>query len=291
MSGGVAVRANLLCVTWSAAQGHVFLFDLEARQRVSAWPMPRVAQGYSDAAGVAMDEHFHLYVADPHNDRVCHFSVFGRHLGDLGLPVPATGDVARDRPGVLDRPHAIALGPESVYVACGDRPRRRGVQRFSRSGEVQRPLPSGGDVEAVFGAPRAVFADGEGILVADTLHGSIQRFRRDGTFVARIACGLEGSLARPTAVLRLAGGSVLFADRGDEPGIRAVRPDGARLAIAEAMSAQCVDPIAFAVDEQGRIYVLDRGGERVQRFGPDLVFDCVVVDLAEHLDDYEPGVP
>ena len=56
MSGGVAVRGNLLCVTWSAAQGHVFLFDLGARQRVSAWSMPAGERGYSDAAGVAMDD-------------------------------------------------------------------------------------------------------------------------------------------------------------------------------------------------------------------------------------------
>jgi hypothetical protein len=288
MAGGVAVRANLLCVAWSAAQGHVFLFDLEAKQRLSSWTLPRGPQGYSDAAGVAIDEHFHLYVADPHNDRVCVFSAFGRHLGDLGQPAPGSGDAARDRPGVLDRPHAVARFDAGLLVACGDRPRRRGVQRLSRSGEVQKPLASGGDVEAVFGAPRGLWIDGEGILVADTLHGRIQRFRRDGTFVAHVPCGPAGSLARPIAVLRRPGGGILWIDRGDQSGLGLLRPDGAPLPHAEAMAARCDDPLALAADERGRIYVLDRGGERVQRFGPDLVFDTVVVDLAEHLDDYEP---
>src|SRR5690242_1176643 len=103
MAGGVAVRGNLLCVTWSAARGHVFLFDVEAQQRVSAWTLPVGPSGYSDAAGVAMDEHYHLFVADPHNDRVRHFNAFGRLLADFGSPPPGSGDAARDRPGVLDR--------------------------------------------------------------------------------------------------------------------------------------------------------------------------------------------
>ena len=290
MTGGVAVRANLLCVTWSAARGHVFLFDLEAKQRVSAWTVPAGARGYSDAAGVAMDEHFHLFVADPHNDRVCHFSVFGRHLADLGLPAPEVGDVARDRPGVLDRPHAVALVGDTVLVGAGDQSRRHGLQRFTRAGEVLRPLWSGGDVEATFGAPRSVWADAEGVLVADTLHGRIQRFRADGTFVSHTPCAPAGALARPIAVQRLPGGTMLVADCGDEAGIRALQPDGTRLPLAADVHAHCEDPVAFGLDGQGRLYVLDRGGERVQRFHRDLQFDQIVVDLREHL-DVQAGAP
>lgn len=291
MSGGIAVRANLLCVTWSAARGHVFLFDLEARQRMSTWTLPPGARGYCDAAGVAMDEHFHLFVADPHNDRVCHFSAFGRHLGDLGLPAPALGDSGRDRRGVLDRPHAVALLGDTVLVGSGDRPRRRAVQRFSRAGEVQRPLDSLGSAEATFGAPRAIWADAAGILVADTLAGRIQRFRPDGTFVCQLPCASAGATARPAAVMALPAGAVLVGDRGDEPGVRALGPDGAPLSIAAAVHERCEDAIAFASDKQGRVYVLDRAGERVQRFRSDLTFDQVVVDLREHLDDFPPALP
>jgi hypothetical protein len=290
MTGGVAVRGNLLCVTWSAAQGHVFLFDVEARQRVSAWVLPPSPQGFSDAAGVVMDAHFHLYVADPHNGVVRHFSAFGRQLGDFGSPAPGTGDQARDRPGVLDRPHAVALLGGDLLVAMGDQPRRRGVQRFAADGSVRRPLASGGDVEAEFGAPRAVATDGENILVADTLRGRIQRFRRDGTFVAHVPVGAPGALARPVAVVRH-GAGVLVIDRGDEPGLRSLTWEGVRTPAAAALQAQCHEPVALAVDERGRVYVLDRSGERVQRFRADLEFDAVVVDLAEHLDDWTPATP
>ncbi len=285
---GVAVRANLLCVTWSAARGHVFLFDLESRRPMSRWVMPACERGWSDAAGVAMDAHFHIFVADPHNGRVRHFSAFGRHLGDLGFASPNVGDAVQDRPGVLDRPHSVALVDDVVLVGCGDRARRRGVQRFARNGSVLRPLASGGDVEATFGAPRGIHVDEAGIWVADTLRGRLQRFRRDGTFVAHVPLERGGVAARPVAVLRLRDGGFLVVDRGDDPGIFALDELGAPTNVARSMACRVTDPVTLAADERGRIYVLDRGGERVVRFGRDLAFDGVVVDLEEHLDDYEP---
>jgi len=177
----------------------------------------------------------------------------------------------RDRPGVLDRPHGVALLGDTVLVACGDRPRRRGLQRFARSGTPLRPLLSGGDPEAAFGAPRAVWADADGVLVADTLHGRIQRFRADGTFVSHLQCTRSGSLARPVALLRVRGGEVLVVDAGDEPGVHLLGLEGQRR------------PAAALV---GRVYVLDHGGERVVRFAADLTFEQVLVDLREHLDDF-----
>jgi hypothetical protein len=289
MSGGVAVRANLLCVTWSAAQGHVFLFDLEARQRVSTWTMPPSSKGFSDAAGVAMDEHFHLFVADPHNQRVRHFSVFGRHLGDLGRSPRSTGDVSRDRQGVLDQPHSVAVVGRTVVVGNGDRPRRNGVQRFDLSGSTLSPLHSCGDVEGSFGAPQSVWADTAGVLVADTLNGRVQRFRRDGTFLAEVPCAARGVLSRPIAVARRPDGSILVIDRGDDPGFRLFAADGRPLPVPESLVDNCLDAMALGSDQRGRLYVLDRHGERVQRFALDLTFDDVIVDLAEHLDDYEPS--
>ncbi|MCA8975679.1 MAG: hypothetical protein KDC98_13235 [Planctomycetes bacterium] len=289
MSGGVAVRANLLCVTWSAALGHVFLYDVEARQRVSAWTLPPCEKGFSDAAGVAMDEHFHLFVADPHNERVRHFSVFGRHLGDLGRSAPGSGDAGRDRPGVLDRPHAVAVRGDTVFVASGDQPRRHAVQRFRRSGQVATALYSCGDVEQRFAAPRALWVDAAGILVADTLRGRVQRFRGDGTFVAAVSCGDDERLARPVAVVRRVDGSMIVVDRGDEPGVALFAADGRRRVVPADLVQRCEHVIAMTADERGRLYVLDRHGERVLRFRADLGFDQVIVDLAEHAFDYEPG--
>ncbi|MHC5065069.1 MAG: hypothetical protein ACYTG5_13975 [Planctomycetota bacterium] len=41
------------------------------------------------------------------------------------------------------------------------------------------------------------------------------------------------------------------------------------------------DPCDLAVDTSGKIYILDRSCERVQRLHPDLSLDELVVDLAE----------
>ncbi len=289
MAGGIAVRGNLLTVTWSAARGHVFLFDLEAQQRVSTWVLPVGPTGYSDAAGVAMDEHYHLFVADPHNNRVCHFNPFGRHLGNFGEAVPASGDAARDRSGVLDRPQAVAWRGDVIYVAGGEQPRRRAVQRFTRRGTWLRPLASRGDAEAKFGAPRGLWAEADGLLVADTLRGTIQRFRGDGTFLSELQCSPGKSVSRPIAVMRQVAGGYLFIDRGDEAGLRALGADGAPRALPDDVREHCFDPIALTEDRTGRVLVLDRGGERVVRFSPTMTFERVVVDLEEHLSDAPHG--
>lgn len=288
MSGGVAVRANLLCVTWSSAQGHVFLFDLEAGVRLSQWTMPAAPGGWSDAAGVVIDEHFSVYVADPHQDRVRCFSAFGRHLADFGRSAVGDGDAARDRLGVLHQPRAVALVGDDLLVVHGELPRRLAVQRFARDGRPGKALACLGDPDAKFAGPQGVATDAGGIYVADTGAGRIQRFRPDGRFVAAVRCGEVGEAARPVAVWPRQGGKELVAiDRGDRPGVFVVDLSGRRRGVPE-MAERLQQPVALAGDAAGRIYVLDRGGERVVRFAPDLRFDAELVDLVEFLDDYQP---
>ena len=53
----------------------------------------------------------------------------------------------------------------------------------------------------------------------------------------------------------------------------------------EDLAKRVENPLATARDESGRIYVLDRDGERVLRFGPNLDFEAVIVDLEEVLHD------
>lgn len=266
----------------------MFLFDLEAGVRLSQWTMPAAPGGWSDAAGVAIDEHFSVYVADPHQDRVRCFSAFGRHLADFGASPVGGGDAGRDRQGVLHQPRAVALCGDDLLVVQGDLPRRRAVQRFARSGAVGRPLAALGDPAAKFVLPQAIAADASGIYVAETGAGRIQRFTAAGRFVAAVACGEPGEASRPLAVLPWRGGQALLAiDRGDRPGVFAVDLAGRRRTVP-AIAERVAHPVALAGDAVGRIYVLDRGGERVVRFAADGRFEAELVDLAEYLDDYQP---
>jgi hypothetical protein len=291
MYGGLAVRANLLCVTWSSGRGRVLLFDLDARELLSQWTIQAPPAGYSDASSVAMDEHFHLFIADTTNNRVRHYSAFGRHLADIGLPPGEQGQAHRDRPGVLDRPHAVAVFDDTLYVACGERPQRRSLQRFWRDGRVQKPLLPQGDSDGLFGAPRGVWVDAAGVLLADTLHGQLLRFRHNGVFVAAApTASSPRAMSRPHALLRLADGSVLFVEAGDEPGLRSLSKALQPRALPGDLAERVQQPVAFAVDDQQRLYVLDHHGDRVQRFCGDGRFDATVVELPEYLDGAAPEV-
>ncbi|MGC6487026.1 MAG: hypothetical protein ACON4Z_05245 [Planctomycetota bacterium] len=289
MIGGLAVRNNLLCVTWSAGRGHVFLFDLDARERMSSWTTPVGASGFSDAAGVAVDARFRLFVADPQNHCVRRYNAFGQHLGDVGLRPPASGDRGRDNLGVLDRPHAVACHGDRVWVALGERPRRRGVQCFDVHGNALQALAARGEAGERWGAPRGIHCDAHGLVVADTLRGRLQLFGPGGGFVQeRALCGDGSRTHRPTSLVRLPDRSLVVVDQvGDEAALIGLRRDGSPMAMGPLASV-CSDPVAVAVADSGELFVLDRGGERVLRcrsVGADVE---VVVDLAEHAFD-APG--
>ena len=137
-----------------------------------------------------------------------------------------------------------------------------------------------GDAEGRFGAPRGIAVDDANVWVADTMHGVVQRFRLDGRFVCEIpTAGRHDEASRPVAVQPLANGELLVADAGDHHGLRRVCENGRVVTVCEDVELD--EPNDLAVDRHGRIYVLDRHGERVTRFTPDLGFDERIVDLAE----------
>jgi hypothetical protein len=83
---------------------------------------------------------------------------------------------------------------------------------------------------------------------------------------------------------------VLVIDAGDQPAVLAFATDGKPMPAGD-LAARIEHGVALTADEQGRIYVLDRHGERVQRFHPDLTFDSVLVDLAEYIDGFANPAP
>jgi len=276
MGGGIAVRGNLLAVAFSAAKGHVVLVDVEARTRVASWRLPDGAAGWSDAAAVAMDERYHVFVADAHNDRVLEYAPFGRFVRAYGDAPPDAGDAGRDRPGVLDKPHAVAVRGDQIYVACGEQARRRGLQRFSRQGTLLRPLPCRGDADAKYGAPRGLWADADGVVVADTLRGELLEYRGDSTYLRAVATAPAGG-ARPIAVARDAAGDLWFVAEG---AVRRLSKTGVARPVPPAVQAEVRDAVALALDAAGRLYVLDWHGERVVRFAADGANQGVWFDAA-----------
>lgn len=278
--GGIAIAKNLLCLAYSDVRGKVFLIDLDERRPVSFWEFGPADGGYADAGGVAMAPDFAIYVADTRNDVVRRFTPFGKEIGAVGMaPTRGPGAASRDRIGFLDRPRSVAVHDNIVYVTCGERELRRGVQRFEREGASLKPLAACGEVTAQFGAPRGIHADDRGILVADTLHGAVQRFDRAGRFIGQIETAMApGESSRPVAVTRLVDGDILIADHGDFRGLARFGIDGRRRPVPDIALD---NPTDLALDDRGRIYVLDRDGDRVRRLNSDLRVEVQVVDLAE----------
>jgi len=284
--GGIAILRNLLCVAHGEAHGQVFLVDLDERRVISRIVVKDDEHEFTDAEGVAMDTSCSVYVADTRNDLVRRFTAFGREVGRYGQRVDrGPGTVERDRVGVLDRPRAVAVHRGVLWVACGERKLVRAVQGFDlQSGKPLGSLRAFGEVDRRFGAPRGLWVDDTGVLVADTLHGVIQRFVHDGRYVGEIPLRRDQDLAaRPVAVLRLQNGDVLFADSGDRGGLARVSLSGVRQPLPALPADTFLEPSALASDAAGRVYVLDRHGERVQRLAPDLGYEGVVVDLREVL--------
>ena len=151
-------------------------------------------------------------------------------------------------------------------------------------GEVLPPPRAFGESDARFGAPRGICAEAGGIWVADTQHGVVQRFRRDGSFVARIAtAGTHGAENRPIAVLPQRLGTseepaLLVAD-ARRTRLRVVLPSGRQSALRRTMNSS--NRALWRRDAGGRIHVFDRHGERVVRLTADLRVDRIVVDLLE----------
>jgi hypothetical protein len=170
-----------------------------------------------------------------------------------------------------------------VFVACGERWLVRGVQCFRRDGGLLPPLRSFGEADGRFGAPRGIAATRAGVFVADTLHGVVQRFRLHGPYVGRvITARTPEEVSRPVAVVPIRDGEeLLVVDSGDEPGVRRFSIDGRVLPFDPPAGLVLEEPSGLAVDEAGRVYLLDRHGERVQRLRADLSFEKVVIDLAE----------
>lgn len=281
MSGGIAVERNILCIAHGEAHGQILLVDLSDGRLVSRFRFSGRDGDFADAAAVALDTNFAVFVADTRNDLVRRFTALGREVGQFGRAVDrGPGAVERDRVGTLDRPRAVAVHDGQLWVAGGDRKLIRGLQRFDiATGEALGYVRSLGEEDRRYGAPRGLCVDAEGVLLADTLHGLVQRFTADARFVGFVRTAADpADTSRPVAVLRLAGGDLLVADQGDRGGVFRVGLAGERRA---GPDGRFEDPTALARDGRGNIYVLDRHGERVHRLAPDLRYLGVVVDLAE----------
>ncbi|GAW93590.1 6-bladed beta-propeller [Calderihabitans maritimus] len=209
--------------------------------------------------GLAFTPEGELLVSDPANERVSIYSRKGHFLKTL---VSGGNDLGLIRPGGLtvkgDVIYISDLWGHQIVVVDGQ---GKLVRRIGRPGS------GGGELRY----PQSVAIDDQGRLwVADAGNNRIQVFDKEGNFLFMI--GGENSpvsfgLLRGIAIDNLQ--RVLIADSINST-IRVFDPEGKELFSFGGYGeeeTQFIYPIGLAVGEDGKIYVADRGNQRVQVWG------------------------
>ncbi len=138
------------------------------------------------------------------------------YVADAGLgqvvQVAADGRCARWGRGLLDRPSALALLGDRLYVAD---PPRHTVEVFALDGRRVAGFGARGDGDDGFNFPTGLAAAADGtLLVVDSLNFKVKRFSPDGTLLASFGEPGEGPglFIRPKGVTSDAAGSIIVTD-------------------------------------------------------------------------------
>jgi sugar lactone lactonase YvrE len=263
LPGAIAIHDGVLLLGRARARGGFLVLDPTRERPDRRIPL---ADPEVEVEGLAVDASCNLFVADPRENSVRRFTLFGQEVGRFGLPGPGI-----DRKGYLDAPQACVLDEDgNLYVAGGRGPLVHGVQKFAPDGRCLGTLRSFGEPNERFGSPRGLAVGGDRVFVADTRAGCVQVFTTAGVFVSMFSTATApGELSMPCAVALRRDGTLLVAQVGEEPCVKAFSGNGECLRVfveGGNEEGRTEDPVDLACDAAGNLFVLDRGGERLQRF-------------------------
>ena len=239
---------------------------------------------------LALDSNQNVYIADEWLNRISIFDRDGEFLDKWG--VTGSGD------GEINKPSGIRFDNEdNLYLVDSANNR---VQKFTKDGMFLGKWGDEGSGEGQFKLPWGLAIDLKGdVYVADWRNDRIQKFTADGHFLA--AFGSSGSgmgeFNRPTGVAVDKDGDIYVADwRNDR--VQVLTPDGRHITTftgdagiskwgQEKLEAnpdmirqrslvrdfeperRFLRPKALAIDDDGRIVVVDSNRNRLQVYRKD----------------------
>ncbi len=237
---------------------------------------------------IALDQQGNAYVADEWLNRISVFTKDGDWIGKWGTPG------ARD--GELNRPSGLAFGAHDHLYLVDSRNNR--VQIFTKEGKFVSAWGGSGSGDGEFNLPWGIAIDQHGdVYVADWRNDRLQKFTPDGRFLLKFGTSGQGDgeLNRPTGVAvdqegmiyvtdfrndrlqvfdaeghfltKLAGEATLSKWARERLEIDPIMLKGRELAhnLAER-EKPFQGPIAVAVDEENRVFVVESTRHRLQVF-------------------------
>jgi DNA-binding beta-propeller fold protein YncE len=249
-----------------------------AHQLIATWGSTGSAAGqFLLPAGIAVDSSDNVYVVDRLNSRVQKFSSDGTFISQWGINGSATGQ--------FYSPTDVAISSSGyVYVTDGLNNR---VQKFDLGGNFILQWGSLGTGNGQFNMTSGVALDNQGnVYIADAQNYRIQKFTADGVFEA--AWGEYGSgngqFHSPVDCALDSLGHIYVTDTfllnmGNNR-IQVFTSDGTYLSQFGSSgngNGQFSSPWRLAFDNNGNLYVVEMGNNRVQKFNPTYTAPTVSV--------------
>jgi sugar lactone lactonase YvrE len=244
------------------SQGHLIVAHRGARPILVYDPAGKLIQMFGDneiaaVHGLRVDAEDNIWVTDYKNHTVIKYSPAGKVLLVLGKR-----DVAGNDATTFNRATDVAFAPNGdVFISDGYGNNR--VVKFKKDGKYVKAWGVKGKEEGQLRLPHSVQFDAKGLLhVGDRENDRVQVFDQEGAFVrsyggfapygmciaADQTLFVADGRANKCLHMNLSGKLLSeFGGKGSEPG-------------------QFNLPHCLAVDRQGRVYVGEVGGQRLQRF-------------------------
>ena len=270
MFGGLAIHNDQLFVSHGFGRGTVTAFDPRTLERKLEFEVRDSKRRRCVAGGIGVGPTYSIHVADPFGRAVRVFSIFGKALARIGVPVDGDLPVAPDRRGLLAEPCAVVVDDRGhVYVASAGGPRLHAVQRFTAEGRFLGSYRAFGVAGEAFNSARALALSKQHLFVADAGNGAVHVFQRGGAFRQVFSTATRhGERSFPVSLALCGVDGLLVLDRGDTHALR--RFTRAGNFVGDALAGVPIDaPIAVAAGERGEIALLDLDGERLRAFTPD----------------------
>jgi DNA-binding beta-propeller fold protein YncE len=277
---GVAVDPTGRLLVSDTVDNRIEVFSAESYAFSEQWSLtPGVVSsagvapstGLASPAGIAVDPHGPVYVADEGNSRIVRLWGEGAYLGLLGGP----GDVGGAGLAGAD---AVAVGGQFDQTYVADTAHNR-VLVYSPEGALMAKFGAGegdgaaGSGPGAFNHPEGLaLAPSGDLYVADTANNRVVELSPGGAVIT--AWGSKGAgngrFNEPTSVAVSASGDVYVLD-SENNRVQEFNASGHLLAkwgLRGVGPGEFSQPKAIAVGCEGDVFVADTNNNRVQRFTP-----------------------